>query len=358
MLGAKANSLLRPGPGGRGQRVGEPWNTALLALSSAHGSGSFRVLPPLFPSPFNQDIPMRTLPTIACFLVLNAAAAAAHAQAQPQGPGWQSFISMSPVFEEGDLDSGGDMSVSGLILRLGTSTGFGSGHRAGITLNYDYADYSFTDPKAFGNVAPWGVLQRYGVTTPFNFAVDGGWSIGVAPSVDWFREEGASDSDAMVWGATLTAVRRYENGNFLGLGLAAFSGIEDNTFFPFPIFRWQLAPQWRLINPLPAGPTGGAGVELDYELNDAWTLGAGFTWRTARYRLSRTGPSPNGVGEISGAPVYLRARLAIGQTGALNVYGGVVAAGELSVEDANGNVLRQDDLKTTPMIGANLTVRF
>jgi len=301
---------------------------------------------------------MRLLPVIAAVSALLLATSTAQAQAPAQGPGWQSFFSATPVFEEGDLDSGGDMSLSGLLLRLGTSTGFGNGHRAGITLNYDYVDYSFTDPKAFGNVAPWGVLQRYGMTAPLTFALQDGWSVGVAPSVDWFREEGASDSDAMVWGATLTAVRRFDNGNFLGLGLAAFSGIEEDRLFPFPIFRWQLAPKWRLINPLPAGPTGAAGAELDYELNDAWTLGAGVTWRTSRYRLSRTGPTPNGVGEISGAPVYLRARLAIGQTGALNLYGGVVTAGELTVEDANGNVLRQDDLKTSPIIGANLTLRF
>lgn len=202
-------------------------------------------------------------------------------------------------------------------------------------------------------------MQRYGVSLPLSFALEDGWSIGVAPSVDWFLEDGAkSDSDAMVWGASLSAVKRYANGNVLGVGLAAFSGIEDNRFFPFPIVNWQLSPNWRLINPLPAGPTGPAGLELDYLIDGNWSVGAGVAWRSSRYRLDQNGPTPNGIGEISGAPVFVRVRRDFGPGVTLNVYAGVVAAAEVSVEDAQGRVLRQDDLSTGPILGANLTLRF
>jgi hypothetical protein len=297
---------------------------------------------------------MRLLPIVCACLLAAGATGAVHAQ----GAGPQSFFSASPVFEEADLESGGDLSVTGLILRMGTGTSFGAGHRAGITLNYDYFDYSFDNAKAFDNQGPWGVIQRYGASAPFTFALQDGWSLGVAPSVDWFRESGADSNEALVWGATMTAIRRFDNGNFIGVGLAAFSGIEDNSAFPFPIFGWQLAPRWRLINPLPAGPTGPAGVELDYDFGGGWTFGAGLAYRKSRFRLSETGPTPNGVGEISGIPVFLRARLALGQGGALNLYGGVVTGGELRVENATGNLLRKDDLETAPIIGANLSLRF
>jgi hypothetical protein len=56
--------------------------------------------------------------------------------------------------------------------------------------------------------------------------------------------------------------------------------------------------------------------------------------------------------------VFLRARLALGQGGALNLYGGVVTGGELRVENATGNLLRKEDLETAPIIGANLSLRF
>lgn len=83
-----------------------------------------------------------------------------------QASGWSFFVSVSPLFEQADLDGGGDFSVGGAIVGAGASTGFGAGHRAGLTLNDDYADYSFDDPGEFGGVAPWKVVQRYGFAAP------------------------------------------------------------------------------------------------------------------------------------------------------------------------------------------------
>lgn len=280
----------------------------------------------------------------------------ANALAQPTG--WRSFISVSPVFEDADLDQGGDATVGGVIMRAGTSTGFGEGHRAGLTLNYDYVDYSFDNPVAFGGIAPWKIVQRFGFSAPLSFAVQDGWRIGVAPSADWFRENGANTSDALVWGATLTAVKGFEGGNFLGLGLAAFSGIEENNFFPFPIVNWRFGPRWKLINPLAAGPTGPAGLELEYLTDSGWSVGVGAAWRKARFRLSETGPVPNGVGQVSGAPIFLRASREFDDGFTLNLYAGVVVAGQLRVENPSGVKLREDDFDVSPIVGANFTVRF
>lgn len=287
---------------------------------------------------------------------LSAACIAGAAQAQAPGP--RSFVSVSPLFEEADLDSGGDFRVGGVVLRGGTSTGFGEGHRIGLTLNYDYFDYSFDDPVAFGGVAPWKVLQRYGFAVPLSFALQDGWSVGVSPQLDWFRENGAKTSDSLVWGATVTALKRFEGSNVLGLGLAAFSGIEENKFFPFPVVNWQFSPRWRLINPLAAGPTGPAGLELDYLADGGWTIGVGAAWRSARYRLSEKGPVPDGIGEISGAPIFLRVSRDFEGAVTLNLYAGVVVSGQIRIEDPNGRKIQEEDFDTGPILGANLTFRF
>lgn len=280
------------------------------------------------------------------------------AQAQAQASSWRSFVSVSPVFEDANLDGGGDFSVGGAIVRAGTSTDIGGGNRAGLTLSYDYFDYSFDNPVAFSGIAPWKIVQRYGFSAPLSFTLQDGWSLGFAPSMDWFRENGASTSDALVWGATLTATKRFEDGNFLGLGLAAFSGLEENRFFPFPIVNWRFSPRWKLINPLAAGPTGAAGLELDYLTDAGWTLGVGAAWRKTRFRLSESGPAANGVGQVSGAPIYLRAAHEFGGGYSLSLIAGVVVAGQLRVEDASGNLLRKDDFDVSPIVGANLTLRF
>lgn len=295
--------------------------------------------------------------SLRCLTVVITAACLASA-AQAQAPAARSFVSVSPVFEEADLDSGGDFRVGGAILRAGTSTGFGEGNRIGLTLNYDYFDYSFDDPVAFGGVAPWKVLQRYGFAVPLSFALQDGWSVGISPQMDWFRENGAKTSESLVWGATATAVKRFDGGNLLGLGLAAFSGIEENKFFPFPIVNWQLSPRWRLINPLAAGPTGPAGLELDYLADGGWTIGVGAAWRSTRYRLSEKGPVANGVGEISGAPVFLRVSREFEGAYILNLYAGFVAGGQIRIEDANGRKLVEEDFDLSPIVGANVTLRF
>jgi hypothetical protein len=289
-------------------------------------------------------------------IVTAAACLGGAAQAQPAGP--HSFVSVSPLYEDADLDSGGDFSVGGVLLRGGTSTGFGAGHRIGLTLNYDYLDYSFGDPVAFGGVAPWKVLKRYGFSVPLSFALEDGWSLSVSPQVDWFRENGAKSSDALVWGATVAGIKRFEGNNVLGLGLAAFSGIEENRFFPFPIVNWQFSPRWRLINPLAAGPTGPAGLELDYLADGGWTFGVGAAWRTARYRLSQSGPVPNGIGEISGAPVFLRVSKDFDAALTLNLYVGAVAGGQIRIEDSNGRKVVEEDFDLSPLFGVNLTARF
>lgn len=297
---------------------------------------------------------LRTLHTAAAFMLVLGLGGVAHAQ----DSGRQSFVSVTPVFEEADLDAGGTFRVGGAILRAGTSTGFGDGNRAGITLNYDYLDYSFDNATAFGGVAPWNVVQRYGFSVPLSFAMRDGWSLGVTPSVDWFKEEGAKSSDALVWGATFSAVKRFADGNVLGLGIGAFDRIEETSLRPFPIVDWRFNKRWRLINPLAAGPTGPAGLELDYLFDSGWTMGVGFAIREARYRLSESGPVANGVGEISGTPVFLRASRSIDRTFTLNAYIGAVAGGELRVEDPSGNLLRKEEFDLAPLVGINVTARF
>jgi hypothetical protein len=275
-----------------------------------------------------------------------------------QGTGWRSFVSISPVFEDAKLDAGGDASVGGAIVRLGSLHDFGGGTRAGFTVSYDYFDYSFDNPVAFGGVAPWGPVQRYGVATPVSFTMGTGWVVGFTPSFDWFRENGAASSQALVWGATMSAVKVFANGNQLGLGLAAFDRLEETSVFPFPIVNWRFDSHWRLVNPLAAGPTGPAGLELNYEFDSGWSLGIGAAWRKTRFRLSEDGPVANGIGQVSGAPIFLRAKVDLGPAATLNLYGGVVVAGSVRVEGPSGNLVREDDFDLAPLVGFSFVSRF
>jgi hypothetical protein len=279
--------------------------------------------------------------------------------AAAQQPAWAPFVAVTPFYEsESDLDGGGEFGLSGVQLRLGTAGPVGTGFRAGVTLNYDYYDSSFSNPTVFGAAAPWGNVYRYGVSVPLAWALNSEWSLAVAPSVDWFRESGANTSDSLTWGAALSAVRVDPAGNRIGLGVAVFDEIEDTKVFPVIVVDWRLGDRWRLINPLPAGPTGPAGLELDYQFDGGWSLGVGAAYRTLRFRLSDSGPVSSGVGEINGVPIFARATYDLSKQLTLHIYAGAIAGGELRVEDRNGNLLRKDDFDTAPFVALTVTVRL
>lgn len=279
--------------------------------------------------------------------------------APAQGSGWRPFVAVSPVYQgDADLDTGGDFSVGGVLLRGGVSGPINPDVRAGVTLSYDYLDYSFSNPARFGGVAPWNIVQRYGIAVPLSFGLRDGWSVGFAPSVDWFRENGADTGESLSWGAILSATKRFDSGNRVGLGVGVYDRIEKTSAFPFLIVDVRLTDRWRLINPLAAGPTGPAGLELDYRFDGGWTMGVGGAYRSLRFRLSESGPVPNGVGEERGLLLFVRGTRDFGRDMSLNLYAGAVSAGRLRVEDPSGNLLAQDDFDPAPLVGAAFTARF
>lgn len=271
---------------------------------------------------------------------------------------WQPFASITPIYQgNGDLDKGGSFTMSGAIVRGGASYDLGGGNRAGVTLSYDYLDYSFTNVSAFGQ-APWGNVQRYGVAAPISFALNDGWSLRFSPSADWFKENGASTGDSLVWGATLSGAKQFEGGNRLGLGVGVFSQIEKTSVFPFLVVDWRLGERWRLVNPLASGPTGPAGLELEYRFDGNWAASVGAAYRALRFRLSDTGLVSNGVGEETGVPVFLRVTRNFNDQMALHFYGGVVAGGKLRVENSSGDMVREENFDPAPIVGLSFVGRF
>jgi hypothetical protein len=297
------------------------------------------------------------VPRLAAPLLAALVASAPPSSAQESR--WQPFVSFTPIYEgTGDFDRGGDFSTWGAIVRAGALGQFSPGVSGGVTFNYDYFDYSFSSPTAFGGTAPWSIVQRYGVAVPLSLALRDDWLVGFAPTLDWLRENGADTGDASSWGAILSATKLFAGGNRLGLGVGVYDRIEKTVAFPFVIVDWRLSDRWRLINPLPAGPAGGAGLELDYVLDGGWTIGVGGAWRSARFRLSESGPVPNGVGEERGAPLFLRATWEFGRNISLHLYAGAVVAGEVRVDDPSGNRVQSDDFGTTPFLAATFAARF
>ena len=310
----------------------------------------------------NPTLPVhrRSLTTVvALALGLTGAQALAQTSASGGHPSWSRFASVTPLHQwDADIDRGGSMGVTGAIVRVGTLGMVGPATFAGVTLSYDYFDYRFSNPVAFGGAAPWSTVQRVGFSVPVNHQLADGWAITFVPSFDWFGERGASGSESLAWGAVFAASKTFADGRRLGLGLGAFDRFEETTVFPYVVVDWPLTSRLKLTNPAAAGPTGPAGLELRYRTDSGWDLGAGGAYRSTRFRLSASGAMPNGVGEERGLPLFLRASRDLSPGASLSIYAGAIVAGSLRLEDSSGNKLAGEDFGTAPFVAATLNLRF
>jgi hypothetical protein len=297
---------------------------------------------------------------LAGLLAVGGASQSAFAQSsnQPPASGWRSFVTVSPWFQgDADLDNGGDFRASGIFFRGGASRPVGEGFHAGLTLNYEYTDYRFSSPVAFGGIAPWDDTHRIGLGVPLVFQGAGGWSYLVTPSVDLSMEDGADTGESFEYGAVFAVAKRFDSDRQIGIGVGIFDRLEDTSVFPFLLVDWKLTERLRLVNPVAPGLTGGAGLELNYRLGDDWTVGGGGTYRSMRFRLDETGRFPNGIGEERGAIAFLHADRSFGRF-QLNLYVGAVLAGRLEVENANGDTLVKEDFDPAPLVGGSVSFRF
>jgi hypothetical protein len=296
---------------------------------------------------------MRHLSLAVCIAMLPAARALAQ-----QPPGLQPFVSVTPLYQfDTDLDSGGEFGVGGVITRLGVLAPLGQSARGGVTFNYDYLDYRFDAPAAFGGAAPWDNVERVGLSVPLFFRASEQWSWSLTPSADYFRENGADWDDALSYGATFAVSRQFSAGR-IGLGAGVFSQLEKTRTFPFIAVDYRFSERWRLTNPVAAGPTGPAGLALRYTLGSHWELSAGGAWRSYRFRLDDKGIGPAGVGEEQTVIGFLHLSRSFGRSVTMDLYAGGAFAGELRVKDSNGNELATTDFDPAPLLGVTFSARF
>lgn len=229
---------------------------------------------------------------------------------------------------------------------------------AGLSVRYDYQSWSFNAPTAFGGVAPWTNLSAPQVALDLRYAYRPDLVVGIRPTVGWAYETGARTGDATTYGAVVSLTKVYSPDLVLGLGVSAFRRIDKTQALPFLIVDWKFDEKWRLANPFPAGPTGGAGLEFVYTPNERWEFAQGIGYRNYRFRLKQDGPTPGGIGENSFIPLFARFSRTFSRDLRLDLWAALVAGGKLAVDDANGDGRFHDDYKAAPGLGATLAWRF
>lgn len=298
-------------------------------------------------------------PTLAgATLALLIAAPTANAQAPAPGE-LSSSLTVSTLTQLGtNLDKGGRFRWWGAQLNAGLTYQFTPELSAGITGGYAAERWNFDSPTVFGPVAPWQDIVRPSVGLNFGYNISEDLSLFIAPQFEWSYESGATASDGLNYGAVIGVTKVFSPTLVLGLGAGAFRQIDRTRFFPFVIVNWQITDSLRLTNPLQAGPTGGAGLELAYSWSEPWEVAAGVAFREYRFRLRSDGPVPNGLGQNDGVPLFARLTRKFGPVAQLDLYAGVVVAGKLKVLNADGATVQSSDYGAAPLIALSGTINF
>jgi hypothetical protein len=254
-------------------------------------------------------------------------------------------------------DDGGSFRWSGVNASASLTRDIDAQWSAGFNIGYQYERWSFSTPSAFGSEAPWGTINRpvVGVTVSYRLQPDVG--IFLSPQFAWAYETHSSEQGEN-FGVVLGATKAFAPNRVIGIGVGVFHQIDETRVFPFPIVNWRIDERWKIASPLRAGPAGGAGLELAYALSENWELAGGGTYREYRFRLKRSGPNANGIGENEGIPLFARLTRKLGASARLDVWAGATVAGTLKLRDPDGNTLVSSDYNAAPFVAVTIAGDF
>jgi hypothetical protein len=256
-----------------------------------------------------------------------------------------------------DLDDGGDVGVSSAEVNFDMTQSLGQGRSVGWGLGYKADFYSFDGDAGLGKIDPWDTIHTLELSGSYATPLGEDWDLRIAPSISASGESDASVGDSLTYGGIFAFTRRFSDTLTLGLGAGVFTGVEDTTGFPVLAVRWNFAPGWTLQNPFHPGPAGPAGLEVAYAA-DAWEFGVGAAYRSYRFRLADDASTPEGIGEYTGFPLFIRASRPLTENIKLNLFGGVLLGGSIDLEDSGGRDLADSDFDPAPMLAFSVSGRF
>jgi hypothetical protein len=296
-----------------------------------------------------------------CTIIFAVAGAFLTSAASAQAPARKestASASIAGIYQsDADLDGGGDVGWSGVILNGDYALQVTPQLAFGFTLRYDYERWTFSSPAAFGGTDPWSKLNFLNLGLTLDYAYQDDLRFGVSPVFGWSYETGAGTSNVMDYGAVLSVRKIFSPRLVLGGGVSVFRQIDETKVFPFLILHWQIDDRWRLANPFRAGPSGGAGLELAYAIDDNWEIAGGGAYRSYRFRLDDHGIAPGGVGENRFLPVFARVTRKFGPQTRLDFYAGASTNGRVSTMDTQGTDTKAD-YQSAPVLGLTLAHRF
>lgn len=257
-----------------------------------------------------------------------------------------------------NIDNSMDFKVNRALFKADIRTMQSENVYTGIGINYDFFDYTFGNIDKFNSVKPWGSIHDTNISANLLYIVDNNLRLFISPSFGFAGETGARFGDSIVYGAAGWASYKVSQKLVLGLGAGVYKKPDKVSAYPIIIIDWAVTDNTRLSNPLTPGPTGPAGIELSYSINNDLRIGAGGAYRSLRFRLDERDYLKKGIGEDRGFPLWIRMSYKAFKSGSLDILGGAMIGGRHKIADDDGNDIMREKYKPAPFMAVTFLMKF
>lgn len=261
---------------------------------------------------------------------------------------------------QSDLNSGGEVSRDSFQASLGGRWGVADKVHFTPRFIYELNAFNISNEAQRESGIAWGNINQYTLVGIADWAITEKWALLGGPLFRLAGEGSGAFNNGFTGGGLLGF--NYQTGEDLsiGFGIGVISQLEDDpAIIPIPMVRWHFVEPLTLkvgIDQL--GGRTGLGPELIWHLSKELDFGVGAQYQRRRYRLNDHGFNSKGIGEDSGAPFFARLAWKPMAAAVVEVFAGVVAAGELKTQDKNGNNTVDKGFDATPTLGLRGEYRF
>ena len=261
---------------------------------------------------------------------------------------------------ETDIDDGGDLDVTRAGSELEVKVKVNEQVGVNSLFSYELSNYDFSGSTGFGGLDPWDNIHQVMIRPAVTLALDQQSMLFGSLMLILAKEDGADENDSFTAGGAMTYRRRVSETLNWGLGITVMDQIEEDAMvLPVFILNWRFAEQWTLRTGSSRLATPrGFGVEVGWAFAENWELAFGTHVQNRRFRLDGSGLAPDGVGEETSIPVYAKLAYQINPNASVYLMGGVVAAGEVRLENSGGHKISEQDYDPAGMIGVCMEVQF
>ena len=260
---------------------------------------------------------------------------------------------------ESDLDEGGAYSADRFYIQAGANRLMGPRRFAGLSIGYGYDNYTFAGDSGFSGLDPWSNVNTLRLSAPIRWPVREKWALFALPTLRATAQSGANLGEGLSGGILGGASYKISETLSIGPGLGLLTDIEEGiSAFPILLVDWKITSSLALRTGRGLAATRGPGLELGWDPSQAWSLAVGARYDSFRFRLDDDGPSPGGVGEEKGFPVYLSASYNAIPRLRLSALGGMTFGGSLRLEDERGDLIAQSDYDPAPFLGLVFDIKL